>query len=159
MKKQKGFTLIELMVVVAILSILVAVALPQYLKFSTQTKRAEGIQLLSAFHKSEISYFATEDEYAHKDGNPGLPINLGFAAVSQPKFYNLDDPASSINRITTASGDAGPGPKTSYSALLYGNLDTDPMQDNLIIGTEVIGGFYAYPGQVIVLPGMDDVLM
>lgn len=43
----KGFTLIEVMITVAILAIIVAIALPSYTNYVTRTNRAEGQQLLS----------------------------------------------------------------------------------------------------------------
>ena len=43
MKNQKGFTLIELMIVIAILGILVAIALPAYQDYSVRAKMSEGL--------------------------------------------------------------------------------------------------------------------
>lgn len=58
MKKQQGFTLIELMIVVAIIGILAAVALPAYQDYTTRAKVTEGIGMASAA-KLAVSDFRT----------------------------------------------------------------------------------------------------
>ncbi|NHO88242.1 pilin [Pseudoteredinibacter isoporae] len=54
---QKGFTLIELMIVVAIIGILAAVALPAYQDYTSRTKMSEPVALLSGLKIDVSAYF------------------------------------------------------------------------------------------------------
>jgi len=60
MNKQQGFTLIELMIVVAIIGILAAVAIPAYQDYTIRAKVTEGLSLASGAKTSVAEYFASE---------------------------------------------------------------------------------------------------
>ena len=65
MKKADGFTLVELMVVVAIIGLLSAVAVPNFKKYQAKAKVSEAKLQLSAAYTAEQSFFSDYNMYAH----------------------------------------------------------------------------------------------
>lgn len=59
----QGFTLIELMIVVAIIAFLAAIAVPQYFKYQMRARQAEAAMNLASLHTAMQAYFAEHGEY------------------------------------------------------------------------------------------------
>ncbi len=62
-KSQKGFTLIELMIVVVIIGILAALAIPRFMRATTKSKQSEAKQILKQIYVMEQAYRQEYDTY------------------------------------------------------------------------------------------------
>ena len=65
LRGKKGFTLIELMIVVAIIGILAAIAIPNFLKFQAKSKQSEAKANLGAIFTGQVSYFGEQNVYGN----------------------------------------------------------------------------------------------
>ncbi|MEX1826455.1 type IV pilin protein [Luteibacter sp. CQ10] len=77
-----GFTLIELMIVVAVIAVLTMIALPSYTKYTFRARRAEGQELLLRTATAQERYYSTYNTYAGS-----LTTDLKFASDTSTNGY------------------------------------------------------------------------
>ena len=77
MGNKKGFTLLELLIVVLIIGILAAIALPQYKKAVERSKMAEAVTIVKTIAQAQQRYYLLHNEYLDCTGLDALDINLG----------------------------------------------------------------------------------
>lgn len=75
---KKGFTLIELMIVIAIIGILASVAIPAYWDYMKSAKASEAKIMLDAIRTNEEAYFSEKERYTTTLANLGNPTAEGF---------------------------------------------------------------------------------
>jgi len=115
MKKiQQGFTLIELMIVIAIIGILAAIAIPAYQDYTVRSQVTEGLSLMAA-GKSAVSEF-----WSDKGRFPGNNTSAGMATAS-------DIAGKYVGSVSTSSGVIS----ATFSS-------TSPQQANSVIDTQSI---------------------
>jgi type IV pilus assembly protein PilA len=104
MKKQQGFTLIELMIVIAILGILMAIAIPAYQDYTVRTKVGECVNLLAP---SKTAY----SEY--RSSRTGFPTSFTAAGVDTTASTYCNAPTHvGANTSTAAFQIIAPSTKT-----------------------------------------------
>jgi type IV pilus assembly protein PilA len=161
-KLMKGFTLIELMIVVAIIGILAAIAIPNFIKFQARSKQSEAKANLKAMFTAEKAFFQEKDRFSSFVGE------VGFAPERNNRYaYYLDGATTTYDNCTAASAStsttaaaievdifkaynnpsANPGTTppcggttgvsaTTFTGTAAGNIDTDTTFDMWSISTD-----------------------
>lgn len=84
MARARGFTLVELMIVVVIIAILAAIAIPAYGRYAYRARRVDGQELLLRIANAQERFYATNNHY-------GALTELGYAdpALSEKGYYSV----------------------------------------------------------------------
>jgi type IV pilus assembly protein PilA len=104
---QEGFTLVELMVVVAIVGILVAVAIPQYQKYQSRARQTEAKIALGGVFTAEQSFSVENSSYT------SCLASIGVASTGNQTYY-------SVGFVGGGTGDTtkcGPGAGAACQAI------------------------------------------
>jgi len=80
MRKQQGFTLIELMIVVAIIGILAAIAIPAYQDYTVRSKVTEGLNAVAAAKTSIADTWNANGSFPNTNAAAGLAANTDYAS-------------------------------------------------------------------------------
>ena len=97
---QRGFTLIELMIVVAIIGILAAIAIPAYQDYTVRSQVTEGMNLASAVETGVAEYFANTGSFPRPCRWPASPASPSGKYVSWPRHQRRDHRSPTATRPT-----------------------------------------------------------
>lgn len=128
MQKQEGFTLIELMIVVAIIAILAAIAIPLYLNYTTRAQSTEALSLASGLKPDVVAYYNNNGTFTNIPNNSTSANQLG---------------ASMYNTIT------GKYVSSVYTA--NGKITATFCTNGATVGTETCGANAALTGHALTL--------
>ena len=97
MHHDRGFTLIELMIVVAVVALLAVVGYPSYRDHIARSQRSQGQQLLSDIAQRQEQYLLDRRQYATAFGT-----GAGGLSMSMPEGIKYDAPSfAGVNNATT----------------------------------------------------------
>lgn len=99
-RSESGFTIIELMIVVAIVAILATIAYPSYVNYIYRTRRSDGQELLMRIAAAEERYYTNFNTYT-TNLTGAAPGGLGLSATSVSGYYMVTNISPTSGNIAT----------------------------------------------------------
>lgn len=97
MNRSRGFTMLELMIVVTIIAILAALAIPAYGRYGYRARRPDGQELVLRLANAQERYYATNNKY-------GALSDIGFTVITSEKgYYNASMTVSALGGASSAA--------------------------------------------------------
>jgi type IV pilus assembly protein PilA len=129
-KLARGFTLIEVIIVVAIVGILAAVAVPNFMKFQARARTSEAKANLKAYFTTMKAYFGEKGTYACGgpcgfSPEPKNRYNYDFGSATIPER----DATPTCTAPSTAPAGAAAQSAAAFTAVASANIDSDVFCD------------------------------
>lgn len=103
MKKQRGFTLVELMVTIVIIAILAMIAYPLYTRYVEKSRRSSAVTALERVASAEEKYYATRNVYASSLTFLGYDTATVAVPSNAQSWYAMSVTSASDNSYTVTA--------------------------------------------------------
>ena len=124
---KKGFTLLELMIVVAVIGIIVAIAIPNFLRYQTKAKQSEAKMNLKGLFTAEMTYFTEnntfDSNFTEMNWIPVGPCRYAYNAGGANTGLSSLSLSLAINAATPGAGPNG------FTAVAWGSISNDALYD------------------------------
>jgi type IV pilus assembly protein PilA len=133
--RRAGFTMVELMITVALVGILAAVAIPQFIAYQAKSRRAEAYANVVAIATSEVAYYAESDTFVDAGAFPDWDLYGGLG--THKMTWDADSVAEyallgwgpegevAYSYEVNAGGSPGCTCDNCFTATAHGDVDAD----------------------------------